>query len=305
MARPRAPLAFNDAVAEIGERTAWERGRVVPKGQSILLVHDRRTPVAVLLLHGFTNSPQQFDSLGRMLYRAGANVYIPRLPHHALVNGGIPAIAQLTAEELRAASDSATDLAAALGDTVVVAGLSLGGVMAAWIAQFRPEAARAIAIAPPLGLYSVPRLADGPLVNLAVRLHGFTHIQRDSLDPDRESGWNTHAIGEILRFGVAARRAADSSPPKCKSIDILLNGHDRTIAAAPVISLGRAWQAHGADVHVFELPASLGLRHDVIDPRQPIRRPDVVYPALIAMVNGREPSTRDVADRTTTILQPR
>jgi len=302
MPRPRPPLAFADAVAEIGERSAWERGRVVPKGQSILLVQDRRTPIAVLLLHGFTNSPQQFDSLGRMLYRAGANVYIPRLPHHALMNGGIAAVAQLTAEELRAASDSAMDLATALGDTVVVAGLSLGGVMAAWIAQFRPEATRVIVIAPLFALYRLPRLADDPFVNLAVRLHGFTRYQAtDSLDPDRARGWNTRAIGEMLRFGLAARRAARTTPPKCKSIDILLNEHDHTIAAEPVISLGRSWQRQGADVHMFELSASLGLPHDVIDPRQATRRPDVVYPALIAMLNGQQPSPRDLKNSTATI----
>jgi carboxylesterase len=237
-----------------------------------------------------------------MLYRAGANVYIPRLPHHALVNGGIGALAQLTAEELRAASDSAMDLTAALGDTVVVAGLSLGGVMAAWIAQFRPEARRAIVIAPLLALYRLPRLADDPFVNLAVRLHGFTRYQSaDSLDPDRAQGWNTRAIGEMLRFGLAVRRAARTSPPKCKSIDILLNGHDHTIAAEPVMSLARSWHQHGADIHVFELSADLGLPHDVIDPRQPIRRPDVVYPALIAMVNGQRPSQHDLGDSTATI----
>jgi hypothetical protein len=49
---------------------------------------------------------------------------------------------------------------------------------------------------------------------------------------------------------------------------------------------------HGASVRVFELPDSLGLPHDVIDPRQRVRRTDVVYPIVQALVRGEVPTGR-------------
>jgi esterase/lipase len=294
---PRHSFGFDSALAIFARRGSWEARVVVPKGRSILLEHGARSPVAVLLLHGYTNSPAQFDSLAHMLYRAGANVYVPRLPRHAEVNGGVTSLAHLTAEELRAAADSAMDLASALGDTVVVAGLSAGGTMAAWIAQFRADASRVVVIAPLLAIDRVPRLLDAPFVNLSVRLPDFSRSPGpDREQPDREDGWNTRAIGEILRLGVAARRAAANATSASRRISILLNANDRTIAVDPVQALARSWRDHGAQVEVYRVAASLGLPHDVIDPRQPIRRPDVMYPTVIALLNGLRPTLADVAE---------
>jgi len=42
----------------------------------------------------------------------------------------------------------------------------------------------------------------------------------------------------------------------------------------------------GARVVVYELPDSLRLPHDVIDPRQRISRRDLVYPILVALARG-------------------
>lgn len=289
---PRTTFDYQSAVSAIMRRRDGEARTVVPSGRSVLLAHGQRTPIAVLLLHGYTNSPLQFDSLGRMLYRDGANVYIPRLPHHAERNDGAGPLARMTAEELRAGADSAMDIADALGDTVVVAGLSLGGTMAAWIAQFRPDAGRVVIIAPLMALARVPALLDRPVLNLAVRLPNFTdHSAPNPSEPDRELGWSTHAVGEILRLGLAVRRASAEMPSACRHIAILLNAHDRTISARPVLAMGGRWARHGAVVQIYELPLALGLPHDVIDPRQRVRRLDIVYPVIVALVRGREPGS--------------
>jgi esterase/lipase len=299
---PHRSIGFDSALAMFVRRSSWEQGRVVSEGRSILLEHGKRSAVAILLLHGYTNSPAQFDSLGRMLYRDGANVYIPRLPRHAEVNGGVTSLARLTADDLRAAADSAMDIASALGDTVVVVGLSAGGTMATWIAQFRGDASRVIIIAPLLALARIPSVLDAPFLNLAVRLPDFSRSSEpDSEQPDRAAGWNTRAIGQMLRLGVAARRSAERVAPASRRIDILLNANDHTISTAPVLALARSWKNRGADVRVYRLAASLKLPHDVIDPRQRIRRPDVMYPTLIALVNGRAPTLPDVSDVTMSI----
>jgi hypothetical protein len=54
-----------------------------------------------------------------------------------------------------------------------------------------------------------------------------------------------------------------------------------------VAELTRLWAADGASVHTSELPKTLGLPHDVIDPRQRIKRPDIVYPLLLDLIAGQ------------------
>jgi esterase/lipase len=300
--RPRAIGDYAATVAELLKDNDRDSASIVPDGQSILLVHGRRTPVAVLLLHGFTNSPHQFDSLASMLFRDGANVYVPRLPRHAERGGTASTLAHLTAEELRAAADSAMDVVDALGDTVVVAGLSLGGTMAAWIAQYRADAARVIVISPLMAVMKVPRVLAGPITAAVMRLPAFTYHDRSNPNaPDREPGWSTRAIAQSLRLGLAVRRASVDTAPASKQVVFLLNANDHTVAPWPVFALARQWSDHGASVQMYSLSQELGLPHDVIDPRQPIRRPDVVYPAIIAFVRGARPQDASLEDLTRTI----
>jgi len=77
--RPRPAHDYAEAlllVAALAPRTPGDRERV----RTELLTHGVRTPRVIVLFHGVTNCPAQFDSLGRLLYERGANVLIPRLP---------------------------------------------------------------------------------------------------------------------------------------------------------------------------------------------------------------------------------
>ena len=266
-----------------------------PGGRSILLTHNRRTARAVVLLHGFTNSPRQFQEFAGELFAAGDNVYVPRLPHHAERHGTAVTLAGLTAEELRACADAAIDIAAGLGDSVIVVGLSAGGTMAAWIAQYRGDVRRSVIIAPTLGIARVPSGLATPLMNLALRLPNLTlKDPPDPARPDRELGTASQAIAQILRLGKAVRRVADHTPPRAHEIVFLMNAHDHTVKLAPVLELARTWSESGAAVSLYELPDSLGLPHDVVDPSQPNSKADVLYPVFEALTHGERPPTRSL-----------
>jgi esterase/lipase len=277
---------YASVLQQVARTTAHEDSVAVPFGRSILLVHGQRVPRAVVLFHGVTNSPRQFRAFAERLFDQGANVYIPRLPHHA-EPGGMHALAAMTAEELRDCADSAVVLARGLGDTVLVAGLSAGGTMAAWVAQNRPDVKRVVVIAPAIELARLPWKLGGPVLRLAVRLPNFTR-QRARLDtvPDREDGWTTHGFGQMLRLGLAVERQARRTPPAVRDIRLLLNAHDRTISNEAAERLANDWRSRGAKVGVLVLPDSLRLPHDVIDPRQHVKRMDVVYPLLDSLLLG-------------------
>src|SRR5438552_4710154 len=160
------PNPAHDYAAAMQLAAAFQRGDSMAArgGESILLVHGARAPRAVVLFHGITNSPRQYHQLAAVLYESGDNVFVPRLPNQALAGGDADTLAGLRSAALRDVADQSLDIAAGLGDTVVALGLSLGGDMAAWVAQFRREADRVVVVSPALGLSRVESYLQAPVM---------------------------------------------------------------------------------------------------------------------------------------------
>ncbi|MGZ3332366.1 MAG: alpha/beta hydrolase [Gemmatimonadaceae bacterium] len=262
---------------------------VAAGGEPIVLVHGHRTPRAFVLFHGLTNSPRQFKRLAAILYESGDNVFVPRLPHHALRGASSAELGQLTAESLRNAADAAIDVGSGLGDTVVVLGLSLGGDMAAWVAQFRPVN-RVVIVAPALGLSHMSSTVERLLMNLMLRLPNYSRKGGpNTLRPDRELGWSSRGVGQMLRLGAAIRRAAEKHAPKARDIRVLVNANDRTVNRHAIDELVGLWSAAGRHVSMFELADSLRLPHDIVDPDELTGNTKVTYPVILALLYGSTP----------------
>jgi esterase/lipase len=262
---------------------------VAPGGQSIILVHGHRTPRAFVLFHGLTNSPRQFIKLAATLYDSGDNVFAPRLPEHALRGATSGDLGRLTAESLRSVADASVDLASGLGDTVVVFGVSLGGNVAAWTAQFRPLG-RVVIVAPALGLSHISTVLETPIMNLTLRVPNYSKKEGpDTLRPDRELGWSSRGVGQMLRLGTAIRRAADKHAPSARDIRVLVNANDHTVNREAIDELVEHWSATGGHVSMFELADSLRLPHDIIDPDELTGNTKVTYPVILSLLYGSTP----------------
>jgi esterase/lipase len=287
---PAPALSYSDAIDRIVRRQQADDRVAAPGGRSVFMSHGARTPRVVVLFHGFTNSPRQYEHLAARLFAAGDNVYVPRLPHHAERNGNARTLASLTAEELRACGDSAVDVAHGLGDSVVVAGVSAGGTIAAWAARYRPDVRRAVIVAPVFEIGRLPTFLGAPLKNLALRIPNLTRIQSpDSLRPDRELGVSTRAIAQLLRLGDAIRRTATDQPPLTRDIVFVVNANDHTVKTSPTVDLARTWSERGASTVVYEFPKALGLPHDIAEEAHPNAQPALVYPVLEALMHGQSP----------------
>lgn len=102
-------------------------------------------PVGVLVLHGFTGNPASMRGLAEAFVDAGYSVEMPRLPGHGThVDDMIPTT---WADWSAAAEDALVDLQSRT-ESVVVAGLSMGGSLTAWLATRHPELAGIICINP-------------------------------------------------------------------------------------------------------------------------------------------------------------
>jgi carboxylesterase len=282
---PHPVADYASAVAAYDSLRVDEVGRVMPDGASLMFVHGSKTPRAIVLVHGLTNSPRQFRELAKQFYARGYNVIVPRLPEHGLEPADISHLKTLTAEKYRDYADRAIDLAYGLGDSVFVIGLSAGGNVAAWIAQHRPEVARVIIIAPAMTVARIPGPLDAPAMNLMERLPNVSIHQRpDSGRGHAYFGTSTRGVGATLRF-AASILAADGESPAVRDITVVLNDNDHTIDAEPVLHLVERWQRRdGMVITTLRFDRTLRLPHDVIDVTQRCGLPEVVYPALIALL---------------------
>ena len=278
------------AVALASAQQALDDSIAVPQGRSILLTHGHRSARAVVLFHGFTDSPRQFAELADSLYAQGDNVYVPRLPHHSERGGDVSRLARITAEGLRDFADASTDIAAGLGDSVTVVGLSAGATIAAWIAQNRREVQRAVLIAPAFQVTHVPSFFERALVNLGSRGPNVTRrVAPDTAQPDLAPGVATKGVAEVFRLGIAVRRSAAGLPALASEMIFLLNANDRTVKAAPALDLAREWSKNGASVKLYEFADSLRLPHNVMEAARRGGNALVVLPSLDALTHGDKP----------------
>ena len=238
--------------------------------RSRVLDHGRRTRVAVVLLHGYTNCPQQWDRIAKAYAAAGVSVVVPRLPGHGYADRLTRALAGLTPDSLAAAADQAVDLAAGMGEEVHVVGTSAGGALAAWLATRRAEVDQVTLISPLAVPRPVPAFLVGPLTR-AVRLAPDGYVwwdgrQRERLatPPYAYPGFSTRGLGAFLEVV----RAVDAPEPsrRLRRLTLVLNENDPAVdnPAARRIAAGLEEVADQRVDHVF--PAAAGLRHDLIDP---------------------------------------
>jgi esterase/lipase len=285
------PPSYEDAVAMVAQRQAADDSVVVPGGRSRLLTHGARTPRVFVLLHGFTDLPEQFAVVGEHLFAGGDNVYIPRLPRHGERRSPMRSLGRVRAEELARFGDSTVAVARGLGDTIVVVGLSAGGVIAGSLAQSRAEVKRAVLIAPAL---AAGLLSDGQeqgLVILASKLPEITRTTApiDSTRPDYLQGVTTHGLAQVLLLGQQVREASANGAPGAREMFFLLNEADNTVSEEAALEVSKRWYDHGARVEVYRFPASLKLQHNVMEIDARGGNVALVFPVVEALALGATP----------------
>jgi carboxylesterase len=275
---------FNDWASEETDLGVFEPCR------SGLYTTGKPTDVSVVLLHGLTNCPRQFQEMATELQSDGYNVVVLRAPEHGLADssgdsiGDVSLVSDFTAQDLIDWTDASVDIASGLGDKVRVLGLSMGGTAAAWAAQFR-DVDRAVTVAPALALARLPGFVDQPFANFFARVPPISIRVAGDLDHSY-AGENTRAAAEMLLLGRAVQDEAATTGPMTGDITVITNDADEQVRNDDIAMLADAWSNRGADVRTFAFPSSLGLVHDIVDAQQPKQQTDVTWPLLIASLEG-------------------
>ncbi len=291
LSHPNPASTYTEAARRI---EAWEAEAPpdnLAAGRLLFLRHGQKVERAVVFVHGYTSACRQFEQLGQMFYERGYNVLIPPLPYHGLADRMTPLHAKILASDLAAYGDRAVDIAQGLGNAVTVAGLSMGGVVTAWVGQYRRDVALAALIAPGLGVYVIPAPLTPLGVSLMLRLPNFYQWwdpvrKADDGFPYGYPRYATRTLGEMMRLGLSVRRSARTTPPAASALLLVTNANDFSVNHTVAKGLAQAWQRQGAKLRTFEFAASLGLPHDLISPQQPVQRVDVVYPKLMELMDA-------------------
>jgi pimeloyl-ACP methyl ester carboxylesterase len=283
--------SFESGLRIAHELEALDGPNVNPACRTRLYTHGRRTQRALLLLHGFTNCPQQFDALGRRFHDLGWNVLIPRYPRHGYADRLNTSIAELRSEHLIAVANRSAEAAAGLGDRLTVAGLSLGGILTGHLAQNREGIERSVLIAPMFGLKPIPGPALAAMTRLAQTLPNryvwWNREQKEKIGPAHGyPRFSTRAYAALFEAGSGVIKAARARAPKSGQISVVTNAAEPRLDNRFTYGLVEAWRRHGANVSTFEFPASDHLPHDLIDPANPAQNTELSYPVVMRMIEG-------------------
>ena len=295
------PLSFDDLVSSPDPaftyeeaRERWERAQTFEDtqplhdgGRSIVLTHGHRTERVYVLLHGLTNAPRQFRELGEKLFATGANVVIPRLAHHGYADRLTDAHGAMTAQDLIRYAEYGVDVAQGLGERVIVVGLSVSGISAAWLALNREDIDEVFLLAPFFGPGVVPDRLTPALTAALTRLPNamlwWDPRVRENLPgpPYNYPRFATRPLGEALRLGLST--AADPRPLAVERLGVILTENDPAVNNARTLRLVEQWRTASPDTEIFlhEFPAEEKIPHDFIDPLQPDARTDKVNALLV------------------------
>lgn len=281
--------SYTEATQRIQALQAKDASKMNPDCIAQFMSHGQKTDKVIIFVHGYTNCPAQFKELGQRFYDLGYNVLITPLPHHGLANRMTDEQAQLSADELATYADQMVDIADGLGEQIIMAGISGGGITTAWAAQYRKDVDLAVLISPAFGFKAIPTAITAPAMNMVSTLPD-TFVWWDEALKENELPMHTypryskHALAQILRLGFAVQRKAAQQAPAAAKILVITNVNDSSVNNEITAKVVSAWTRNGANIATYEFPASLGYAHDLIDPSQPDQPIEAIYPTLIELI---------------------
>jgi pimeloyl-ACP methyl ester carboxylesterase len=283
-------MTYAEAVAAFERLEDRGDATVATECRSMLLGHGEPREQAFVLLHGLTSSPPQFSAFAHSLHERGHNVLVPRLPRHGDRDRLTNTLRDFSIGELVRVAETSLQVARALGTRVTVAGFSVGGLLAAWLAQHHTFE-HAIAISPFLGVVGLPHELTPLTVKILRRLpNGFVYwhpIERERLLPAH--GYPrvaTRAVAASLDLASTLLREAASSPPKTRRITLALNAREAAVNNRTALHLAALWEEGGTPVtrHTLRgLPPS----HDIIEPLRNPRIAARAHAMLLPLLERR------------------
>lgn len=261
-----------------------------PDCSSRYLSQGKRTEHVLVIRHGLTNCPRQFDDLANEYYSRGYAVLITRIPQHGYADRKSTRAGTLTAEETLTNFSEWIDVAHGLGEKVDLMGLSVGANEVAVLASQRADIDQAILLNPFFGIKGVPAFMTRSVTGVSLTLPNvflwWDRQAKENLAGPTSAyyGFYTHVIGQYLRMTAFLK----DKPMEAKQLIVITNGNDDAVNNAVTDDFIQQWRELGENVITYRFPESDKLNHDMIDPMQPDARIDIAYPKILELTTQSE-----------------
>lgn len=281
---------FEEAQARIATVQALDNDTIRPGSGMHFCSQGRKAEHAIVFYHGYTNAPPQYDRLGEELFQRGYNVLTPRIPYHGVSDPLTDEQGKLTSEDLVKTIQESVDIAQGLGDHVTVCGISCGGVMTLWAAQYRSDVDLALCIAPSAGLPFVPMWISSVFRNVAPSMKNRyiwwdPRVKAEIVGPPYAyPRFSTHALAQIFRLARLVYTASENMPARAKRIKAITSDFDTAVKNSITYAMLDQWERHGRTIERYTFPAAQKVWHDMIDPNQSFQQVDLTYPVILRML---------------------
>jgi len=213
-----------------------------------------------------------------------AIVVFPQTPKDTLWMG--PSAKMAMAALAQAEKEFRTD-----PDRVYLAGLSLGGNVAAAGGQLRSDLFLAAPMSPAFGIRFAPNFLTPALTRLILGLPDiyiwWDPINRENFQAESGyPGFSLHALGQIFRLGLAVIDTAKSTPPTSTNQLLISNWGDPAVNLGAIDELAAAWSDQGGSVATYRFPLIPWLPHDIISTDAVGGKIDVTYPKLLELLTA-------------------
>ena len=203
---------------------------IIPGARPISLAGGSR---AVLMLHGFGDTPQTLHYLAAHLHARGFTVDAPLLPGHGRT---LAAFSASGGEQWLGAAREALVALRRTHSDVAVLGLSMGGALAAILATESPAPAALVLLAPYLGMPSGVRRVAGAhwLVGLAMTYvsGGGSESIRDPVEKAQNLAYGTCTPALLHELRTVVDRAARALPDVRVPTLLVQSSEDNRISQA-------------------------------------------------------------------------
>lgn len=287
--------SYDEGIERIRAIQERDGPRILSAARSALYGHGTRTPLAALLLHGFTNNPAQFAQFAPLLYERGINVFAPRMPEHGDRDRMTTRLERLRAEDLLETAHAAFDAVCGLGERAVVLGMSLGAVLAAHLVQHRPKVARAIGVAPSFAVLDLPfSLSAAAGIALRVLPNQFVwwdrRLKEAAPPPSAYPRYPSRALAQTMRIAAHVYAESARAPMQGGGAVLIHNAQDPAVNGTATREVVARWNRSQNGCASYIAWNDLGRNHEIIDPQHPKARIDLVYPRLLDLVISEDPS---------------
>lgn len=188
---------------------------------------------AVVLFHGYNDSPHTMRAVGTALQAAGWTVYVPLLPGHGR---SLSDFAAARADDWIATARASVQETLARHRQVAVGGLSLGGALAMIVAAEQPSVRAAVLFSPFLVQHWRLTMMAGawPVLTLGMKYLTGGATTRSIRDPEARAAFIAYGCStpRLLReVQQIARRAYAALPAVRQPVWIAQSGDDYRIPA--------------------------------------------------------------------------